>query len=221
MSGSLTIGTKLLPRHASVKKGAQIPARFSVFQLKWKHPVPLLRQTTKAFANICIGLCCSYRPLPLVCLYIMPVLYFLTWFSLCRCTHLSALHPLPQRELPSHFSLFQLWMLVLQFWLWIFKRSPGSLDNVLIGEFIKNMNSQRIFNSDLDYLTFRVAPVSSFYGFFLRHFSPCCSEVEQNNLQWMQMSLNILILKFTSKLKVKLTTSWQQMEHYFHAQRKT
>lgn len=47
--------------------------------------------------------------------------------------------------------------------------------------------------------------------------APCCSDAQLNNLQWMQMSLNILIPKFTSKLKVRFTASRQQMEQYFCA----
>ncbi len=50
--------------------------------------------------------------------------------------------------------------------------------------------------------------------------APCCFEAELNNLQWMQMSLNILIPEFTNKLKVRFTASRQQMEQYFSAHRK-
>lgn len=62
-----------------------------------------------------------------------------------------------------------------------------------------------------------VAPESRFLWVYFIISAPCCFEAELNNLQWMQMSLNILIPKFTSKLKVRFTASRQQMDRYFCA----
>lgn len=67
---------------------------------------------------------------------------------------------------------------------------------------------------------FSVVPVSCFLWVYFIILAPCCFEAELNNLQWMQMSLNILIPKFISKLKVRFTASWQQMEQYFFKKQK-